>query len=343
MCSRIICQVLYLMFYMIFPQSKLLFLEGKNSRQFRNLKILENAIDDTRKEILTNDSSLLKKIISIARSKVICIDQSNDILSKIHLYGNTTVVQVWHAGGAFKKFGLDGIDNRKDINKEKIRVQRINRNIGYAIVSDKKMINLYAKAFGIRESQVLPLGLVRSDEYFETRDEYITGKKVILYAPTFRTQLNNTRICSSYDVIIELEKYFPEYQIWVKFHPGLDVNAMEKSKGVIDVSALNMTDIFRYVNVLITDYSSIIFDYSMFTGKIIFFTEDIDEYYKQRGLYFDPRKKFNGFTATNIDELIEVIKNSKNNTKKFRNEFMNSCDGHCTEKVSKFIISLMEK
>ena len=94
-------------------------------------------------------------------------------------------------------------------------------------------------------------------------------------------------------------------------------------------------------DILITDYSSVIFDYVLLNKPVIYFTYDYDEYVNQgRGLYFPFEEYVYGTVATNDDELLQAIQEEKMEPEKrkvFIEKFMSACDGNSTKKTCEWI------
>ena len=336
--------ILYKIINKFVDKKGVLFIYGKNSKDFENLYILDKYFESNIKTTIDEKVNIVKKIYFIAKAKVICVDQSDRVLSKIKIH-NSIVVQVWHAGGAYKKFGLDGIDHRKDKDQEAKRVYRICRNITYAICSDVKLISLYAKAFGIDESCVLPYGLIRTDKflYKHIYQNHNFKRRNILYAPSFRVSLDGKRYLDTKTRLLvqEIKNKFPYMNVMLRLHPSLckDLYSVE---GVIDVSSFKLREVLCKTDVLITDYSSIIFDYSMFNGLILFYLEDYYKYTKERDVYFNPLERYKDFSSNNIKDLLHKIISTRNNTIEFRKTFMSSCDGNVTKRVVNFIKTKLE-
>ena len=102
----------------------------------------------------------------------------------------------------------------------------------------------------------------------------------------------------------------------------------------------DVNDLLIVTDILITDYSSVIFDYLLLNKPIIYYAYDLELYKQERGLYYDFEDYIYGLVAYNMDELIKAIKkpdmmNSKRN--EFNEKFMKACDGKSTERVYDYI------
>ncbi|MDE6603712.1 MAG: bifunctional glycosyltransferase family 2 protein/CDP-glycerol:glycerophosphate glycerophosphotransferase [Lachnospiraceae bacterium] len=285
-------------------------------------------------------------------SKVIVTDDYCDYLGRVELKPEQKVVQIWHACGAFKKFGLDYLLN--DRQKEK----GIHRQYDVVCVSSENICADYAGAFGIDIDKVQALGVPRTDmffnlqliqkvkdQFYKDHPEYIQ-KRILLYCPTFREKrgikvANDPQI--DWDVFSRL---LPEDTILlIKNHPRVKKDLLEGGQYFNIVNTDENTNTLMIVaDIMITDYSSVIFECCLLNMPIIFYCPDYEEY--ERDFYLEfPQDTYGDFTV-NQDELQEaVLRNLKNpNFEKlaeFREKNMGACDGHSTERIADMIKKLV--
>ena len=170
--------------------------------------------------------------------------------------------------------------------------------------------------------------------------------------------LINNRIIDFTQIDIDelYEKLHDDYVFIVKWHPALYNNII---RGVVEAPDFNkypdffidlshyrdINDLLIVCDVLITDYSSLIFDYLLLDKPIIYFAHDLEEYTQTggRGLYFDFDDYVYGKVAFNQSEMIEAIHNTdlmEDKRKIFYHKFMNECDGHSTEKTCQWVFDI---
>ncbi len=272
------------------------------------------------------------------------------------------VCQLWHGAGAFKKFGYSRQDKTKSW-KDKINGHR---NYTKAMVSADQIRWCYAEGFGMDIENVKATGMARTDIFFnqeyirQKREElyqeypYLKDKKVILFAPTYRgVSLKH----SYYDYEeLDVEKIYQEfanenYIFLFKWHPG-HYYQMQK-QGIIPYDLEKYENFFydfsdkRDINelllitdVLITDYSSVIFDYALLNKPVVYFVYDYDVYQQDRGLYFELEDYIYGDIAKTSEELIDAIQNAKvleDKREIFMKKFMSKCDGNATRNTCEWI------
>ncbi len=285
-------------------------------------------------------------------SKVIVTDDYLRYMRAFKLRDGQKLLQIWHACGAFKKFGLDAPSQIS-------RAEEIATHSQYSAVTvtSEKCRKAYASAFGISEDICLPLGLPRTDEViknsamlkesvFEKHPE-LKEKTIYLYCPTFRED-NGIRI--EYNPEIDwkiLSESLKEDEIFIiRRHPLMNYKlCREDYNNIIDMSDESTLVLTAACSVIITDYSSVIYDACLMDVPTVFYCPDLKEY--ERGFYLDFHNDLPGETVTDGKQLLSVIRSTKENPpadriEKFRSEQTEACDGHSTERVVKLINSWMK-
>lgn len=256
----------------------------------------------------------------------------------------TIVIQLWHACGMFKKFGYDAED---DISKDYKGFP--SKNFDLVTVTSSICEKTYANAFHIPEKNVKALGLSRTDCFFNEiyikdckKDFYrvypqAQGKKIVLWAPTFRGNAGNPILIGK-DAILNLQsKLGDDWFVITKLHPHFK-NMGDFNSSIPTERLLPITDL------LISDYSTVIFEYLLFNRPLVLFVPDFDDYYSQRGFYFD-YNELPGYIVKNDDELIKAIKyqfenNDLDKIAIFRDKYLSACDGNSTDKIYNAILKL---
>ena len=292
----------------------------------------------------------------IAKSKYILLDDFYPIIYAIKLRKGTELIQLWHAMGAFKTVGY----SRAGANM----VSLTHRNYTGAIVSSESIRDDYAKSFGISLDKVQALGVPRTDIFFDKDyeknikkklyDKYpmLKKKKVILFAPTFRGSGQNT---AHYNFDwIDFKKlkdtFSKDYVCIIKLHPFIKNRAdydFSNDEFYLDLtSEREINDLLFITDVLITDYSSVIFEYSFFERPVVFFVPDLEDYRNSRDFYYPLDNYTYGDVCESFDDLIKCIKKGrvdKKKIKEFKEYFCSSCDGKSTKKVVDYYIRKKEK
>ena len=292
----------------------------------------------------------------IASSKYILVDDFYPLIYPLKIRKNAKLIQVWHAMGAFKTVGYSRNKSKEGYKSSSLT----HKNYTDTIVSSENIRKNYAEAFGIDIEKVHPYGVPRTDIFYS--DKYkrdirkqlyqkypqFKNKKVILFAPTFRGKGQKTAYYD-YDLIdfnLIKKKFSKDYVFLVKMHPFIkklpDID-FENDDFYYNLSSeREINDLLFITDILITDYSSVIFEYSFFKKPVIFYIPDYENYDGSRGFYYPFSKYTYGDIAKNNKELINSIKNGKVNKKKlqeFFDYFCGACDGKSTERVVKKLIT----
>lgn len=347
--KQIIFQILYIIFFYINKNKSrtilIIFTDCSNS--YSNLLCLE--LELIRKNIpykKTFNNKNLKNLFIISRSSIIFIDQSNYFLSYIKLYSFTQVIQCWHGGGLYKKVGFDNCENR---NWSKIK--RIYRNINFLNISDDKLKQFYSNMFHIDLSYILSFGLPRTDLLFqknimlEKRKFYnlypeLENKKICLYAPTFREKKGIREQPKLMD-IESVNKNIAKrgYVLIFRSHPTLKY----QHDNVVNVSHLDLDFILTVSDILITDYSSILFDFSYFKRPIILYIPDLKEYQEyDRRLYLKPSSLVGEKNICYYEQdIIKVIEKASYDVDIW-SLYMDNCKGSSSKALINFALRLNE-
>lgn len=312
------------------------------------------------------ESRCLEAVRDIATAKYVFTSDASNALSAIPLREETKFVQLWHGCGAFKKFGFSTSELLFGANREERTKHPFYKNYSLVTVSSPEVIWAYNEAMGIDENSgiVKATGVSRTDVFFdEARKKaafkkvedvvpQTSGKKIILYAPTFRGKVGKAKAPGALDVKAFCEAFGDEYVLLIKNHHFVkyEMEIPEEFKNfAFDVSnKFSIEDLIFTADICISDYSSLVFEYCLFDKPIIFFAYDIDEYYDWRGFYYDYEEFAPGLIAKTNDEMIDYIKNidtqfDLQKIKDFRQKFMSSCDGHSTERILQITIDNLEQ
>jgi len=249
----------------------------------------------------------------------------------------TKSINTWH-GIPLKKVGND-VKGRNDFDFS-------NTNL-FCYSSDYEY-DIYRKAFNLTNENLYKLGMPRNDIIIENKSEVkkiikqkynIQDKKIILFAPTWR---DNPKDLDLMDLKKWEESLSDEYVLLLKSHGLNEEFDIEENSFVIDVSNFEETsELIVAADLLVTDYSSIMFDFALTNKPIFIYIPDYETYMKERGLYFD-------LTKTNLsifkdsNKLLEYILNfdedkENNVSKKFGQKYNEIETPTATEEIVSLI------
>lgn len=255
---------------------------------------------------------------------------------------DTTVVQLWHSCGAFKKTGYDAKD---DIPA--YYIGNVYKNYDLVTVSAPYAVPALTGAMRQPDGVVRAVGVSRTDIYYDPdyqedcRNRFFSEhpeaaeKKIILWAPTFRGNAGRPQEAGMAEMRL-LEKVMGDdyFFVW-KLHPHMESTFPYSNSKIPTEELLPVADL------MITDYSSVVFDYSFFERPFVLFAPDLEEYRKERGFYLE-YETMSPYIAKNAASLEKAVREALADTdmgwiRAFREFHVSACDGHATERIVKLL------
>lgn len=298
----------------------------------------------------------LDMIRDVATAKYVFLNEASNVFSSLPIREETVVTQLWHGCGAFKKFGMSTADLLFGENRKNMLKYPYNKNYTHVTVSSPEVIWAYAEAMNLdKDSGIIkPLGSSRTDVFYDDifiRKAYnklyrlmpeARDKKVILYAPTFRGRVAAAASPDCFDVGMFAENLSEEYVLLFKHHPLVRIRPeipeayADFARDFTDTMAID--ELLCVADICISDYSSLVFEYSLFEKPLLFYAYDLDEYFDWRGFYYDYQELTPGPIVTTNEEMIDYIRHidtrfEKEQVTAFKEKFMSACDGHATERI----------
>ncbi len=302
----------------------------------------------------------IQMLADIADAKYIFLNEGSNVVGSISMRKETILTQTWHACGAFKKFGFSTAHLKYGETAEEMRKYPYYGNTSYVTLSSPQIAWAYEEAMmlGQNKACLKPTGISRTDVFFKPR--YIEaarkhlmecvpqakGKKVLLYAPTFRGTITNATSPDCLDIPKLKQALGGEYVLVCKHHPFVvHPPVIPQSCGGFakDVTTqLSIEELLCVADVCISDYSSLVFEFSLFERPMLFFAYDLEDYFDWRGFYYSYHELAPGPVVRSNEEIIDYILHlderfDKAQVIQFRNRFMSACDGHATERILKMV------
>lgn len=250
-------------------------------------------------------------------------------------------LQTWH-GIPLKRLGCDIEDKNQTFYRSKQSYQEMcqtyqdeGSKADYFIGPSNYACNKFLSAFKMPEDKLVRVGYPRNEQLYLYQDDQDLisslkqqlnlDKKVILYAPTWRddsSSLSGYKNSGLLDFDMLYEQLKDDYQIIYRPHYLIKekIDLSKYQDFIIEASKYsNLSDLMLVSDVLITDYSSIYFDYSILKKPIYFYMNDLEKYQdKLRGFYIDIDTDLPNDYYTSEKELISDIKEGKYNEEKWQ-------------------------
>ncbi len=290
----------------------------------------------------------------LARARVVVVDDYYFPIYVVRPRPGTTFVQAWHACGAFKKFGYSVLDRSFGADEAMVRQVPIHANYDLCLVSSMAVAPHYAEAFRQPLDRFTSrLGIPRTDLFFDReriarveadlrhRYRIPEGRRVVLYAPTFRgDRVTDARDAGHLDVARLHEMLGDDHVVLLRLHPFVrDQLAIDPSLVgfAIDVSGhRDLNELMLVADVLVTDYSSAIYEFALLGRPILVLAPDIEAYERERGFYFDFRAEAPGPIVATTDELAALLRTGvfdRTRVEAFRSASFDVADGRATARL----------
>ncbi|MBO3791326.1 CDP-glycerol glycerophosphotransferase family protein [Bacillus velezensis] len=292
---------------------------------------------------------LLKAVLILFKSKAVITDNYFLMTSVLNRRPQTTCIQVWHANGSLKKFGLEDVTNQNRPASDISRFKKVYRSFDFVTVGSDAMADVFKKSFGIRDGQLLKTGVPLTDVYYEEHKpepKHKWPKKFILYAPTFRDyDMQSFRLPFTEEQLTNALN--GEYMLLVKLHPAVlhHISASFESELIKNVSDMRLHDLLKAADILITDYSSVPFEFALLNKPIFFFTYDLEEYDRKRGLIDNYTSVIPGKACHDSEALLEEMTKKPfdaEEMKRFSDKWNMYSDGNSSEALLKFAETKMK-
>ena len=305
----------------------------------------------------------------ILQSKILIVDNLMWIKNFKHfLFLDTFKIQLWHGAG----FKYIEKMNKKDKEVNSLKGFLTGRRQKYdVVVSTSPFYTKYVFSKSFDFNEIWETGYPRNDVFFRNIDKYDLinvdisildniqrkkqkGFKIMLYAPTFRDTGGDPFQDKAIN-LTELNSFLKKQNIFLlmKFHPdpNFDYKKFDNLSNItIYPNEKDIYPIMKFVDVLITDYSSIYMDFILMDKPVIFFPYDYSKYItKDRQIQFDYNWITPGPKAYKFDELIQTIENILENDryKKQRENIRNIAwkfvDGNASYRIVKNITAVLNK
>lgn len=262
----------------------------------------------------------------------------------------TTVVQVWHAVGAMKRFGMDTAAPPAEPERT-----FLHRYYDWVIVSSEATRPHVAAALRTPLEQTLALGTPRTDFFFDEAAmaaararvlaayPQLDGRRVVLYAPTFRGRGRARTAAAGFDAARARAALPADYVLVLKAHPNLDPAATETAGfDVVVDQQFEINDLLVATDILVTDYSSSIFEWALLRRPLVLLVDDLDEYERDPGLYIDFRNEMIGTQVTTTDAAVAAIVEDRfemADYDAFVERHLGACDGRASERFVEHFVS----
>jgi len=358
------------LFYKKNAQKKtILFLSEQDNKLALNMQVLYDRMKERGLEKEYNLTCSLRKATSekqtfssgihlmksVAQADLIIVDDHVPLFDKVVLSKDTKMIQIWHAGAGFKgvgysRWGHCGCPGPFSCH----------RQYDFCISGSSNISGFFSEQFGILDEQIIPTGMPRMDIYLNKENrEKVTqelyerypmakGNKVLLFAPTYRGRNRMTAYYPYEKLDFQALYDFCEekgYVVFFKMHPWVsdEVPIQEQHKDrFFDLNSYpNINELFYITDLLITDYSSSIYEFSLMDKPMMFFVYDKVQYSVSRGFHRDYDSTVPGKVCESFEEIMTALWKEDfefEKVEKYRVDHFDFVDDHAADRVIDWLI-----
>ncbi|MGN1311987.1 MAG: CDP-glycerol glycerophosphotransferase family protein [Bacilli bacterium] len=300
--------------------------------------------------ILKYGFTLIRQMYHLATSRMAIIDGYCIPVCILKHKKKLTVLQIWHSIGKIKMSGYQTLDTPSGRSSKMAKLMCMHKNYDKIIAGGPAFNDFYKEGFKVEEDVLLNYGLPRIDYLLQNKENAkkkmyekfpeLKGKKVVYYAPTFRT----------YDVDGPnrlIEKYNPQdFALILTCHPNQKLDIDESKIYKLNLNEFSAADILNICDYLITDYSSISLEAAVLGKRTLYYLYDYDQYMSTNGLNLDPKKSMSSCAFENPEPILDVIKHDTYDDKaltKFIKNYLPKELGKSTKLIVDYILETIKQ
>lgn len=259
---------------------------------------------------------LVVQMHHISTARVLVLDTYSIAASLLNHKRSLTVIQIWHAVSAFKKFGLSILDQPEGRDGQLAKVMRMHAGYDLVLAGGEAARAPFAEAFGAPLEKIVVAPLPRVDLLLDPAEaarararifaeyQHLEGKRIALYAPTYRMHGDDFVVADVDTASLTQQLSAVGFQTVVKLHPHTQVDL---GPSVECAPAVSTQDLLHIADLFITDYSSTIFEAAVLGIPSCFLAPDLDEYLAARDFYLDYHRDLPGPLTGSVSELVAAV------------------------------------
>lgn len=293
---------------------------------------------------------ILRQMYHIATSRIVILDSYCIAVSVLKHKENLLVIQMWHSIGTMKKFGYSILDKPEGSSSKIARLMKMHKNYDYILAAGDGYKEHLAEGFNYPIEKIVTLPLPRVErlknrQYAEkirkdifTEYHQLKEKKNIVYVPTFR-KINDDHFLAALTDLCDAVDY-SKYNLIIKAHPLTDLTEFDCGNAILD-NKFSSFDMLFVSDIVISDYSCIIYEAAVLKKPIYLYAYDYDEYMSDREIYMDYKNEMPYPIFTSAHPLIKSItintSCSHDYVDAFLEKYVYTESNHETEDIIQFV------
>lgn len=308
-----------------------------------NITAICNRLDDGKSGLFGFALDTLRSMYHLATSRVCVLDAYWPAVSLLHHKKSLTVIQMWHALGKIKQSGYQTLGKESGRGEKTAKLLRMHENYDLIIAGGKAWNPYYCQSFHTTEDKLINIGLPRIDYLLltekENREKVLSAypafadKKMILYAPTFRRNIQ-----LRWETLLE-EIDFNRYVLVIKGHPNQEIVC--EREGVYLCPEFKAVELLAACDYLITDYSAIAVEAAVLNKPTYYYLYDYAEYTEKNGINVNPFDSMPECSFERADDLMRALMSGhycQADLDAYRDKYLPENLGTSTKQLSRLII-----
>lgn len=304
---------------------------------------------------------IFRQMKALSRSKVVVLDGYCILASILNHKKDLKIIQIWHALGAFKRFGKSVLDMPGGKSSATAKAFKMHRNYDLIAASGDKCVPFFAEAFGQPVEKFIPIGIPRMDyltdkqksvdvknDIFSVYPELNNGKKTILYVPTFRDREEDISALHTATADLVSKVDYSKYNLVVKHHvvdSNLEEIYVDLGENPVRGEHFSGMDFMCVSDYVVTDYSSVIYEAVLRDLPIYIYCFDSEKYLDERGFYIDFWHDIPAVYGKTSEDILTSIDNNitvdGEKIAQFKTDYVNKKYNSITHIYGEIINSLM--
>ncbi len=299
----------------------------------------------------------------LATARVFVLDDYCLPVYVVKRRAGTRVIRVGHAIGPGRRWGYGNAERTESTSAALMRQVEVHSNYDFCLLGSRNGIASYAEATRTPVDRfVTDIGMPRTDVLLDTdrhaaaldrvraRYPLLVGRKVVLYAPTYRRVGRQASHDDLLDLGLLARKLSDDWLLAVRRHPGtreaLSLPSVAQDV-VLDVSDYpEVNELLLATDVLVTDYSTVVYDYALLGRPIAFFTPDHERVAERHGFFVDFTTEGIGPTFDSTDKLAEWLAAADfdgERVRAFGRRWLDVADGHASQRfVDRLVVPALD-
>ena len=314
-----------------------------------NIVIITKRADKGFENMLEYALVTLQSMYHLATASVCVLDSYWPAVSVLHHKKQLAVIQMWHAMGKIKKSGYQSLGKKFGRSDMIAREMRMHRNYDVVIAGGRAFNPFYCASFDVEPDILYNVGLPRMDKLREGQEEarrqfyaaypWLRGKKIVLYAPTFRKgQTLDPK------PLVDAFNFGGERMLVVKRHPNQLLN-YDSLAPAMTCHKVPTSTVLSVCDCVITDYSAITIEAALLGKPVYFYLFDYEDYLEHNGLNVKLFDEFPDCIFTDPEKLVSAVESGEydmDNYRRFCRRYLPDLSGRATDKIAGLIIDCME-